>query len=155
MQPSFRPVSSQIRQIFLSFSPYTFSHRHYCNIYDRLPAYQIHTPPLRHFRIERIQFTVSFSRLYRASDKSGFPLMPVGVSERAFQGVTLSFHSSKYQFSWLFKPQGFWNQCRIFSIRNVSHSGIHPYSTAWTCAALDWPWPCSRLGLARLTYLTF
>ena len=45
------------------------------------------------------RITVSLSRLHRASDHSNFSKSPVGVSGGAFQGVTLSFHSSDYQFS--------------------------------------------------------
>lgn len=86
----FRPVHSQIRQTFLSFSPY---------IFYRPPTYRIHRSPLNSFRIHISRFTVSLSRLHRASDKIGFPIMPVGVSGKAFQGVTPSFHLSDYQFS--------------------------------------------------------
>ena len=45
------------------------------------------------------QITVSLSRLHRAFDKADFSTLPIGVSGEAFQGVTLSFHFSDYQFS--------------------------------------------------------
>ena len=45
------------------------------------------------------RITVSLSRLHRAFDKANFSTLPIGVSGEAFQGVTLSFHFSDYQFS--------------------------------------------------------
>ncbi|HEZ7987437.1 MAG TPA: hypothetical protein RWO09_10990 [Ruminococcus sp.] len=90
MQSNSRPVHSQVRQLFPTFSPY---------ISYRPPTYGIHHSPLNSFRIRFRRFTVSLSRLHRASDKISFPIMPVGVSGEAFQGVTPSFHLSDYQFS--------------------------------------------------------
>ena len=130
MQSRYRPVHSQVRQIILSFSPYTFS-----RFRVRPPTYQIHNSPLNRFRTGLLRFTVSFSRLPRASDRSRFRFPPVGVSGGAFQGVTQSFHSSKYQFSSSFRLLQPLSLCRIFSIRNVSHNTSHRHICVFRCRA--------------------
>ena len=86
MQSRYRPVHSQVRQIILSFSPYTFS-----RFRVRPPTYQIHNSPLNRFRTGLLRFTVSFSRLHRASDRSRFRFPPVGVVLQFIQAIAASF----------------------------------------------------------------
>ena len=117
----------------LSIDPYIRSfvrrsrHSHHIHFIDPRPiGYTIH---LWTAFVLLSQITVSLSRLHRAFDKIGFPIMPIGVSGEAFRGVTPSFHFSDYQFyetdcinSFLFYTLYISTSRLTFSVRNVSHA---------------------------------
>lgn len=93
----------------------------------RPPAYHLHTSPLRHFPQQHFCFVwANFCRLLRAlyHNSCCMELPHIAVLRQAFQGVTLSFHLSEYQFS-KNRIQIFHfhtTLCVTFSVTNVSHS---------------------------------
>jgi hypothetical protein len=96
-------------------------------MFYRPPAYHLHTPPLRHFPQQHFCFVwANFCRLLRAlyHNSCCMELPHIAVLRQAFQGVTLSFHLSEYQFS-KNRIQIFYfhtTLCVTFSVTNVSHS---------------------------------
>ena len=93
-----RHLDSYFRKFVGGFHPHS-NHRHfYKHFCFRPPAYKIHRPPLDSFRLlHNLRYPsadFTWLRTFRLS-----MLTHAGVSGRAFQGVTLSFHSSIYQFS--------------------------------------------------------
>lgn len=99
-------------------------------MFYRPPAYHLHTPPLRHFPQQHFCFVwANFCRLLRAlyHNSCCMELPHIAVLRQAFQGVTLSFHLSEYQFS-KNRIQIFYfhtTLCVTFSVTNVSHSFLH------------------------------
>ena len=65
--------------------------------------------PLPLFQVLTARRASAVSRLYRASDPTRFQMAPVGALRKAFQGVTPSFHLSRYQLllPFLRKPRNF------------------------------------------------
>ena len=116
MRASFRPVHSQVRQTFLSFSPY---------IFYRPPAYRLHYPPPDAFRLCFIYKTntVTLCRLHRTSEH-----LPFEQSQSEYQGRhfrTLLRHSTCRIISSpsyiIFILLFLFNLCLTFSVRNVSY----------------------------------
>ena len=74
-----------------------FRHSHHMHFIDPRPiGYTVH---LWTAFVLLSQITVSLSRLHRAFNKVDFSTLPIGVSGKAFRGVTPSFHFLDYQFS--------------------------------------------------------
>lgn len=95
-------------------------------MFYRPPAYHLHTSPLRHFPQQHFCFVwANFCRLLRAlyHNFRCMKLSHIAVLRQAFQGVTLSFHLSEYQFS-KNRIQIFYfhtTLCVTFSVTNASH----------------------------------
>ena len=85
---AYRPVHSQVRQIFLSFSPYAFY---------RPPTYRIHHSPLNSFRSAFAIYGISQPTL-PSFWHNRFPQNANRNLGEAFRGVTPSFHFLDYQF---------------------------------------------------------
>lgn len=82
---SFRPLHSQVRQCFCTFSPY---------IFYGFPTYRLYHPPLDNFRSRILSyFTITLSRLHRASYVMLLHTNShVGVLELCFKA--LPYHST-------------------------------------------------------------